>query len=136
MSDRFQNQLRALVVALVPLVLLAWALTHSYLGNRPDIGRVAEAVASEPVRWALGLSCSGWVSLSRCCSSSATHPPHDHGENRWSLWSARAVTVGLALSVFTPGFRRLVVFGWPVALHIWPATQRAAEPTAHPDEPV
>lgn len=104
MSARLQRQLRALVIAAAPVVLLAGAVTHPYLGNRPGIGSIAHAVATEPDRWALGHLVLGVGIASALLLFFALRMHlHDHGENLWSFWSAPVVTVGLALSGFMVG---------------------------------
>lgn len=95
---------RAISLAIAPVVLLAGALIHPYLGNLPNTSDLIEAVTSQPVRWATGHLVLGLgIALMVLAFFIVRTHLHDRGEDRWSFWSVPLVTVGLGLSGFMVG---------------------------------
>lgn len=104
MSYRLQSRTRALFVGAAPLVLLAGASVHPYLGNMPDSGDIAEAVAADPTRWGIAHVVIGvGIALSLVLFFAVRIHLHDRGEDRWSFWGTPLVAVGLGLIGFMVG---------------------------------
>lgn len=104
MSERLRMRLRAVVVAVAPLVLLAGALVHPFVGNLPGAADLAAAVTNTPGRWAAGHLLLGvGVAVVLLLFFVIRTYLRGLGEERWSFWAVGLATIGLGLFAFMVG---------------------------------
>lgn len=98
MSDQLRIRLRALVLALAPLVLLVGFIYHPYVGNVIDSELIATTVGDDPERWAwahlLLAAGMGLLIIALVC---VRHELRVHGDERWSFVATALVVLGGAL---------------------------------------
>lgn len=115
MTERTTSRLRAGIVALAPLILLAAFVWHPYLpGRLPNASLVADAVADGPARWGLAhitaAVASGVVVLAFLGIRVLLR---ERGNDSWSALGLPFVVLGSTLYAFLPGveFAPLAVVG-------------------------
>lgn len=99
-----RDQWRATVTAGAPLVLLAGALIHPFVGNTPDLADIAEEATADPTRWAVGHLVLGiGIALMILLAAAVRGHLHEAGEDRWSFGAAALTLLGFGMFTFTVG---------------------------------
>jgi hypothetical protein len=108
MSERVQQQLRAIAVAAGPAVLLAGFVYHPYVADLTDGSELAAAAAADPARWsAAHLVIGVGVALSLLLFFAVRTHLRGMGENRWSFLSVPLAAVGLTAFAMIVGMEGL-----------------------------
>lgn len=104
MSLQTQQSLRAGVVAVAPMILLAALSYHPYTsGRQPNIDALAAEVASDPTRWAVAHLATGFASAVLALAFLALRSHlHGLGEDRLSAMALPFVVVGCTLYAMLP----------------------------------
>lgn len=111
MEGTLRPRLRALTVALFPVLLAIAVLTRPYVGDFSERADVLGAVSDDGTRWvwahllaigALGVGVLGAFSLRMRL--------HDAGEHVWSVLGVVGVTLGAAIHAFLAGAIGLGLF--------------------------
>jgi hypothetical protein len=103
MSD--QHALRAGVVAIAPVLLLAALVYHPYLaGRQPNYDEIADAVVADPTRWGIAHLSAGIASAVLAVAFLAVRRHlHEAGEDRWSAAGLPFVIVASTMYAMLPG---------------------------------
>jgi hypothetical protein len=109
MSD--QRALRAGVVAIAPVLLVAALSYHPYLsGRQPNYDEIAEAVISDPTRWGIAHLSAGIASAVLAVAFLAVRRHlQEAGEDRWSAAALPFVIIGSTLYAMLPGMEFAVL---------------------------
>jgi hypothetical protein len=104
MSEQTQQQLRAVTVAVAPVVLLAGFLSHPYVADPMDPSEIAAAAAADPGRWGLAhIVLAVGLAFSLLMFFAVRTHLRGIGENRWSFVSVPLAAVGLTMFAFIVG---------------------------------
>ena len=105
MPIQANHSLRAGVVAIAPVLLLAALTYHPYLaGRQPNIDAVAAEVIADPTRWAVVHLATGVASAVLAVAFLAIRSHlHELGEDRWSAAALPFVVIGSTLYAMLPG---------------------------------
>ncbi|WP_129668770.1 hypothetical protein [Phytoactinopolyspora endophytica] len=105
MTETTISRLRAGIIALAPMVLLAALAWHPYIGGRlPNDSAVADAVAAGPTRWGLAHLAAGVASGVVVLAFLAVRSYlRERSEDRWSALGMPFVVIGSALYTLLPG---------------------------------
>jgi hypothetical protein len=95
----------AAIVALTPAALAAALLSHPHIAGRlPNHGAVAEAVVTDPGRWAMAHLAAGIAAgLVAVAFVFVARYLHEAGENRWSHFGLPWIVLGSVLYGLLPG---------------------------------
>jgi hypothetical protein len=109
MSD--QRALRAGVVAIAPVLLVAALSYHPYLsGRQPNYDEIAEAVISDPTRWGIAHLSAGIASAVLAVAFLAVRRHlQEAGEDRWSAAALPFVIIGSTIYAMLPGMEFAVL---------------------------
>jgi hypothetical protein len=99
------HALRAGVVAIAPVLLLAALSYHPYLsGRQPNYDEIAAAVSADPTRWGIAHLAAGVASAVLATAFLAIRSYlHEAGEDRWSAAALPFVIIGSTLFAMLPG---------------------------------
>lgn len=105
MSTLANHSLRAGVVAIAPVILLASLGYHPYLaGRQPNIDALAAEVIADPTRWGIVHLATGVASAVLAVAFLAIRGHlHELGEDRWSAAALPFVIIGSTLYAMLPG---------------------------------
>jgi len=105
MSVQAHQSLRAGVVAIAPVILLATLSYHPYLpGRQPNIDALAAEVIADQTRWGVVHLATGVASAVLAVAFLAIRSHlHQLGEDRWSAAALPFVVVGSTLYAMLPG---------------------------------
>ena len=113
MTEMTLNRLRAVVIAMAPVVLLGGFLTLPYISNYMDAKALAGAVGAAPARtmWA-AIVLGGAMGLILAAVFAVRLLLRDAGENRWSPFAVFLIAVGGTLLVaITSGVEGVALAG-------------------------
>lgn len=105
MSSQPRLSVRAGVVAIAPVILLAVLSSHPYLAGRlPNSDAVAAEVTSDPTRWGIVHIATGVASAILAVAFLAIRSHlRELGEDRWSAAALPFVIIGSTLYAMLPG---------------------------------
>lgn len=105
MSIQAKYSLRAGVVAIAPVILLAALGYHPYLpGPQPNIDALVAEVTADPTRWGVVHLATGVASAVLAVAFLAIRSHlHELGEDRWSAAALPFVVIGSTLYAMLPG---------------------------------
>lgn len=97
-------KLRAAIVLIAPVVVLAGWIYHPYIGFGPDTEALAEAVAADTTRWGIShlLLAVGFGLLILGYLAVISHL-REAGERRWSAIALPLIVFGSAMWIILPG---------------------------------
>lgn len=106
MSIQAKHSLRAGVVAIAPVLLLAALSYHPYLpGRQPNIDALAAEVTADPTRWGVVHLATGVASAFLAVGILAIRNHlHKLGEDRWSAAALPFVLIAEGASHYTSAF--------------------------------
>ena len=122
----------AAVVAVAPLVMAAGLFAHPFIAVVGDEAALAEAVTSDPTRWAIAhfVFAIGAVLLTLAFVVMRSYLRHA-GEDRWSRWALPFAVLGSGLFAILPGLEFAPYAASEVGADIQ-ATQEALVPFFFP----